>query len=272
MKLKIKTYGLLLFTAFCFFTACDSDDDNSQPSIEVEGVLVKTMTYNIYSGQLRGIVAIADVINKVDPDIVGLQEVETKTNKIPEDVINSLLQKTEMKYYHFAKTHNTDGGEYGNLILSKYPLSDAKTYDLGVIITTGSFPRSLGVVKLEIDGKEFYFANTHLDHLSDITNKMHQIEKIKEYTKDLDKPIIIAGDFNAVEGSDPLNSLLEKFTLGCLNGNCGLTTGTPIPSKAIDFLMFAPADSVTPIAYDVFYDAFTESDHFPVVATFKVHK
>lgn len=272
MNMKTKLYSMLVVVVACLFVACGSDNDKIQTPVEVEGVLIKTMSYNIYSGQLRGISAIAEVINKANPDIVGLQEVGTKTNNPPEDVIQSFLDQTDMEYYHFAKTHDTNGGEYGNLILSKYPLTDPMTYDLGVVITAGSYPRSLGVVKLEKDGKEFYFANTHLDHLSDITNKMHQIEKIKEHTKDLKLPIIMAGDFNAIEGSEPLNFLLENFTLGCLDGNCGLTTGTPTPSKAIDFLMYAPANAITPVAYDVFYDAFTESDHFPVVATFKVHK
>ena len=50
-----------------------------------------------------------------------------------------------------------------------------------------------------------------------------------------------------------------------------LTVSTPKPTEAIDFLMYSPVDSITPLEYNVYYDAFSESDHFPVVATFKIH-
>lgn len=272
MNFQALKCGIISFLFLFIFAACKSDKKETTPTKPVEGVEIKTMTYNIYSGQLKGINAIADVINKADPDIVGLQEVETGTTKVPEDVAQTLLQKTAMKYYYFAKAYNYSGGEYGNLILSKYPLSEQKTYPLGVVVTTGSYVRSLGIVKLKKEDKEFYFGVTHLDHLSDITNKMHQVGQILEYVKEVNGPLILAGDFNAVEGTDPLNALLAKFTLGCPDGNCGLTTGTPSPSKAIDFLMYTPANAITPVNYNVFYDAYTESDHFPVVATFKVHK
>jgi endonuclease/exonuclease/phosphatase family metal-dependent hydrolase len=272
MRTKVKHSLLTIVLATIFLISCSSSDEESLTPPTIEGVSVKTMTYNIYSGQKKGIAAIAEVINKADPDIVGLQEVESKSTKVPEDVIQALLAATSMQYYWFAKAYDVNGGEYGNLILSKYPLSGGVTYDLGVIITTGSYPRSLGVVQVEKDGKQFYFANTHLDHLSDVTNKMHQVEQIILHTKQLDKPVILSGDFNAVEGSDPYNALIQQFTSGCLDGNCGLTTGTPVPVKAIDFLMYAPKEAVTPVEYSVFYDAFSESDHFPVVATFNIHK
>ena len=47
--------------------------------------------------------------------------------------------------------------------------------------------------------------------------------------------------------------------------------GTPVPVKAIDFVLYTPDKGMAPKAYDVYYDAYVESDHFPVVATFSIN-
>ncbi|WP_161554597.1 endonuclease/exonuclease/phosphatase family protein [Sinomicrobium soli] len=271
--MKSTMYYLFISLIMTVLTGCKSDDDQTvqNPEVVSEGVMIKAMSYNIYSGQLKGIPAIAEVINKADPDIVGLQEVESVSGKVPFDVVDRFLELTDMEYAYYARTHDLNPGEYGNLILSKYPVKKGVTHQLGVLVEEGSYPRVIGIVEVEKEGKTFYFADTHLDHLSDDTNRNHQVGKILEYTSGLDAPMIMAGDFNALQGSDPLNSLLQTFTLGCIEGNCGLTTGTPQPSKAIDYLMYAPEGRITPVEYGVFYDAFSESDHFPVVATFVMH-
>ena len=238
--MKYKFYLLLLLLAGGLFAGCSSDDDGVTPPDEKDGVLVKVMSYNIYSGQKaysgkKGMEAIAQVIKKINPDLAGLQEFETKTNKVEKaDIIALMKEVTGMPYAFFVKTRDVDGGEYGNLILSKYPISDEVNYDLPRIETVEDvYPRSMGVVKTEKDGK--------------------------------------TGDFNALADSGPMKILYERFEIGCLNGNYGLTTGTPVPVKAIDFVLYTPDEGMSPKAYDVHYDAYVESDHFPVVATFRIN-
>ena len=41
--------------------------------------------------------------------------------------------------------------------------------------------------------------------------------------------------------------------------------------KAIDFVLYTPDEGMSPEDYDVYYDAYVESDHFPVVATFSIN-
>ena len=69
----------------------------------------------------------------------------------------------------------------------------------------------------------------------------------------------------------PMMPSAFSLEIGCLNGNYGLTTGTPVPVKAIDFVLYTPDEEMSPKAYDVYYDAYVESDHFPVVATFSIN-
>ena len=276
--MKHKFYLLLLLLAGGLFAGCSSDDDGVTPPDEKDGVLVKVMSYNIYSGQKaysgkKGMEAIAQVIKKINPDLAGLQEFETNTNKVEKaDIIALMKEVTGMPYTFFVKTRDVDGGEYGNLILSKYPISDEVNYDLPRIETVEDVhPRSMGVVKTEKDGKGFYFGVTHLSHVGNETNRINQTTTIIEKTKGLDEPMILTGDFNALADSGPMKILYERFEIGCLNGNYGLTTGTPVPVKAIDFVLYTPDEGMSPEDYDVYYDAYVESDHFPVVATFSIN-
>ena len=180
--MKHKFYLLLLLLAGGLFAGCSSDDDGVTPPDEKDGVLVKVMSYNIYSGQKaysgkKGMEAIAQVIKKINPDLAGLQEFETKTNKVGKaDIIALMKEVTGMPYAFFVKTRDVDGGEYGNLILSKYPISDEVNYDLPRIETVEDVhPRSMGVVKTEKDGKGFYFGVTHLSHVGNETNRINQL-------------------------------------------------------------------------------------------------
>lgn len=66
--------------------------------VKSEEVTVKAMTYNTYSGRIMGIDKIADVINKENPDIVSLQEIERNTKINPWDTPKKLSELTGMKY------------------------------------------------------------------------------------------------------------------------------------------------------------------------------
>ena len=88
--MKRKLYLLLaLIVGSCMFYACDSDDpsNNVGGTTTPKGVSLKVMTYNIYSGQkaysgTKGLDTIAAVIKKVNPDIIGIQEFETGSDKL----------------------------------------------------------------------------------------------------------------------------------------------------------------------------------------------
>ena len=165
-------------------------------------VTVKVLTYNIYSARKMGIQAIADVINKINPDYVSLQEVERNTQTNPMDFPKEIAKLTNMPFYYFI--HALDiksGGDYGNVILSKYPISEEKTYKLSIAPGEKGYIRSFGLVKTQKNGKEFYFAATHLGYLQDDATRLLQISEILPIVKNLNKPVILAGDLNSRRGS-----------------------------------------------------------------------
>lgn len=262
--------------------ACDSNEPNDNASdgnTIPEGISLKTMTYNIYSGQkayseTKGLDTIAAVIKKVNPDIVGIQEFETGSDKLGKaDAISMLKERTGMRYAYFAETgYGTgDGGDYGNLILSKYEISEGACYDLPrkTSLDNDKYPRSMGIVKVKKGEKEFHFAVTHMSLVEE--SRIAQASTILEKIAGIEGPIILTGDFNAYADSEPMKVLYERFKIACLNDNYGLTTGTPVPEKAIDFILYTADKGMTPLSYNVYYDAYYQSDHFPVVASFVIH-
>lgn len=274
-KVKTKNESLMkkiiTLSIIGFLLVSCSKNETKVEEQPVTGVSVKTMTYNIYSAQKKGIEAIAEVIKKNDPELVGLQEVEVNSINMNFDTGKRLSELTGMPYYYFVKARDLVKGEYGNLILSKFPLKETKTYLLDVLTSeANAYIRALGTVKVTKENKDFYFAVTHLDHLSDNANRLHQIDLIRQYTKDLALPVILSADLNAKPTEEAYKVLTKWFTSGCLNGYCGFTAGTPKPDGTIDYLMYAPADAAVTETYDVDYSSYSQSDHFPVTANFLI--
>ena len=261
MKFNNIFYYLLIFAAL-FFVACDSDDDNTGTLPDDSGVKLKLMTYNIKSGEMKSIDAIGEVIKAVDADIVGLQEVTYIVNGV--NVEERLKEITGMPYSFFAEALQNNGVPYGNLILSKTPFTHTESHKLEYVIE--AYIRSVGIVKTAKDGKDFYFATTHIDH-SQAINRIYHVEQILGYTSKLSGPTILCGDFNGDEVSEPVTMLKDQFTIGCLYGYCPPTMTVPQPDGAIDFILYSNDDFISK-QYNSYYKAYTESDHFPVYATF----
>lgn len=233
-------------------------------------VTVKAMTYNTYSGRKQGIDKIAEVIRKENPDIVSLQEIERNTEINPWDTPKKLSELTGMKYYYFA--HALDiptGGDYGNVILSKFPVSEEKCFKLSVL-KEGDYVRSFGYVKVAKEGKEFYFATTHLDHKYEDAARLKQVEEILACVEQLDKPVILGGDLNSRRGSDTMTAFQKYFTVNCLSDGAPWTVPAPNPTYPCDWLIYAPNEAFTVKSYNVCYWADKESDHYPVVATYLI--
>lgn len=232
-------------------------------------VEIKAMTYNIYSARNMGIEAIAAVIKKIDPDVVSLQEVERNTDVNPMDFPKEIAALTGMKYYYFAHALTLKKGDYGNVILSKYPLLETNSIHLGVA-DDGDDVRSFGYALMEKKGKQFYFATTHLGYKPEDATRLKQIAEILTEIKDLNKPIILGADLNSRPNSQTMPALQKWFTLPCQISDCEWTVPTPKPTYTCDWIIYAPQEAFEVKDYAVQFWADKESDHYPVVGTFNI--
>lgn len=230
-------------------------------TIASQGSDIKVMTYNIQIGG-TGLQNIANVITAQNPDLVCLQEVDVNTNRSGSTINQAAeLGRLTGMYYYFSKAMNFDGGEYGDAILSKWPLYATTRYVLPA--GTGE-PRQMAVIRTEKDGVMFNFAGTHLDHLGPAAgNSLQQATAINNIVNGISYPFILGGDFNEIPTSATITKLKEVFTLGCVS-SCQATHPSSAPTRRIDYFMHRTGD-FNVLNYDVV--STQVSDHLPVVAT-----
>lgn len=235
---------------------------------------IKVMTYNTHhcnAPAKPGVIdvdSIAAVIKRENPDIVALQEIDVNTARSGKiNQATATASKAGYESFYFAKAIDFDGGGYGVAILSKYRLSKTVTHHLPTDETTGGEPRVLATAEIQLpNGKTLQFACTHLDAQKSDVNRLMQIKEISRLTSASPVPLIIAGDFNATEGSDVINMLDQDFIRTCQQ--CRPTLDEDGDDIAIDFIAFKPASKFTVASHKVLQDVHA-SDHYPVVAVLK---
>jgi endonuclease/exonuclease/phosphatase family metal-dependent hydrolase len=252
-----------------FLGACGKGNSSPKKDTTAKATL-KIMTYNIHHGAPPGgatddihLEQIAAVINKQQPDLVALQEIDVHNKRSGRnlDEAEELGKLTGMSFF-FSKSIDYEGGEYGEAVLSRFPILAKKSYPLPMPDPSGE-ARSVAVVTVEISpGIKINFASTHLDLAS---NREAQVKALNGLSKNSAYPLIIGGDFNATPSSAEITTLREEFQLACASG-CPLTAPSDKPAKTIDYIVLNPAAAKEFhfISYDVMKGIYA-SDHLPLI-------
>lgn len=241
---------------------------------------IKVMSYNIHIAtppskpdfSHKDLQAIADVINREQPSLVALQEVDKYTERSGKSShqAKDLAELTGM-HYHFAAASEKSDGEQGQAILSKYPIIDAASFKLPAPESSNGETRSLAIVVVEVEEVKLAFMTVHLDHRSDVDRKF-QIEQMLEHTEKFEEyPIIFGGDFNMMPGN--VNFSLVKKQFKMVTDQHPLTYPQINPSRVIDFILLNER------AFELFdvakyYTVREEyaSDHLPLVIELKLKR
>ena len=248
MKRILTAAALLLVVAACNKDENYNDKYGDRAVIPPKGQSLRVMTYNIYGARATSpanaadLDAIAEVIRRQNPDFVTLNEVDVFTNRTGKDVhqARDLAEKLGMEW-HFSKAIDRDGGEYGDAVLSKYPILEKGSYRLPCAAEQPGEDRSLCVIRVQIDGKDLYVASTHLDHLSGDASRLVQATEIRRIRDtELEGDLILCGDLNAIPSSNVIATMTSFLT------NTGpidqYTFPSDDPSRKIDYIMYAPIE------------------------------
>lgn len=248
MKRILTAAALLLVVAACNKAENYNDKYGDRAVIPPKGQSLRVMTYNIYGARATSpanaadLDAIAEVIRRQNPDFVTLNEVDVFTNRTGKDVHQAcdLAEKLGMEW-HFSKAIDRDGGEYGDAVLSKYPILEKRSYRLPCAAEQPGEDRSLCVIRVQIDGKDLYVASTHLDHLSGDASRLVQATEIRRIRDtELEGDLILCGDLNAIPSSNVIATMTSFLT------NTGpidqYTFPSDDPSRKIDYIMYAPIE------------------------------
>ena len=201
---------------------------------------------------------IANVIKEAKLDIVGVQEVDLRTSRSDRvDQPRMLADLAEMPYYVFVRAIDYQGGQYGTLILSKYPIVSSEVIPLE---SWDKEARSLGHAVIDIDGRQIDFFNTHLSY-EDKTLRTLQFFEVSEKT-DLCKDFILTGDFNTADFN-------EFAILGAnlINNQFRFYPTFPGGNSAIDNIVYT--DSFKEVASGTVTQSY--SDHYMLWAEFELN-
>lgn len=205
---------------------------------------------------------IANIINNANCEAVAIQELDSMTTRYEgQDMLKNLAELTGM-YPTFAPSIDYQGGKYGIGMLTKEkPLSYRR-----VALPCRSEPRSLLIVELE----DYYYCCTHLSlHAADRTTSAGII--IDELSK-LDKPVMLAGDFNAEPDEEAMQILAKHFVIFKKEGS-SLTFPANKPEIEIDYICLLKSGHVAKfeVSGHSVIEAPVESDHRPIVANVKIN-
>jgi len=97
---------------------------------------VRIMTWNIHGGvgpdRRRDLERVADVVQRHEPDIVALQEVDSRPRRGRAEPAFETLAEALGLHSAAARLVTAPDGDYGHLVISRWPLHDTRLHDLSV--------------------------------------------------------------------------------------------------------------------------------------------
>ncbi|MFV1995332.1 MAG: endonuclease/exonuclease/phosphatase family protein [Verrucomicrobiales bacterium] len=274
--------GFAGFGAAASVTAKSLARDPSGP------VSLRVLCYNIHYGQGNDgnydIPRIAEVIKKTKPDLVALQEIDVHVERSGRLHELRILAGEIGMAARFGPTQHYQGGLFGNGILSRLPFRDVHIQPLPYTESTPdlkTYPRAAVAAVVETPGgKRLRFISTHFQHATFEEDRLAEAKAVNRHFAAVDPaddamgaeaaalPTLLAGDFNAVIGSPPIEELRKKWTL-VVEDDPVPTSPTRDPKKRIDFILYRKADPIQVVEHRV-VDERMASDHFPVFAVVEV--
>lgn len=233
---------------------------------------VRVLTYNIHIGigedGVRDLQRTAKLITSLAPDVVALQEVDSGTKRsLGVDQAAKLGALTGMHARFGAALPKFDGGQYGEAVLSRWPITQTRLVPLPA--DAGFETRAALAIEIAPGdpSKPFWFIGTHLDHTRDDAQRLKQIAALNAaLADDAHQPAILAGDFNAEPESEAMAAVLERWTdtqPGAEAPQWG-TWPSKQPTIRIDYVLVRPAGAWRVVQAKVIDDRIT-SDHRPVL-------
>ena len=294
----------LFFRATSFSRKIQIVELDSVAETKQLGAPIRVVTWNIAHGRgatfenwaedggakQERIKDLSKLIVDLEADIVVLNEVDfCSTWSRGHDQAQAIAQLTG--YPYLVKQSNLDFGfiygrwHFGNVILSRYPVSNTRVVEFAPVNQWESWlvgcKRGLACT-IELGPDNFVsVVGLHLESRSE-TVRVKEVADVDRAIKQLDHPVIVAGDLNTTPtiapmsnlDSDGVNAFEELIRLTGLAYSPALppaenelTFPAFGPKTTIDWILFS-ADRFSLVEQEVIQTQL--SDHLPVVAEFEI--
>lgn len=261
---------------------------------------LSVVSYNIHSGigidGRHSLQRVADVLARLDADIISLQEVqlelaeETSFEDQPAKLQSMLgydgaygptVSLTEADIEEIEEdlggTDSDLAREFGNLILVD---GNVKSFEYDTLSSPADGgQRGFVTAVVDCSGIELRIVNTHLGLSREVRER--QLDELFDELGTVERPTVLAGDFNARPGWPAIDRLTERFVDAFAeDGNNRFTFPTPYvdretqeyyhrtytPHRRIDYVFCTSEMSVD--STEVYHSL--ASDHSPIRARFSV--
>jgi len=231
------------------------------PPPPAQAVPLRVLSYNIKRGLgndgVTDIARAAALINRLQPDLVALQELDNGCERSGRvDQMARLAELTGMQG-RFGEFMPYQGGQYGIGLLSRFPILSSHNHPL----PDGAEPRTALDADVELpDGRRLTFCSVHFYRTE--AERLAQARRVIEIFERTAHPMILAGDFNSRPGGVVMTEI-EKHWVNPDKGDDPMTFSATEPTHEIDYILYRPEDGFAVERVDVL-DEPVVSDHRPV--------
>ena len=214
---------------------------------------------------------IVDVLREVDADVVALQEVVAHSGSRSRDHQAEFIAAKLGMEYRMGENRKINGGEYGNVTLSRLPIREHHNHD----ITVSNFePRGCLHSNIVVNGGDpLHFINVHMG--TSYFERRRQVHKMLAGHvighPGLVGRRIVAGDFN--EWINGMTTRLFKSNFNSIDAKTHLgrrrTFPGILPVVHLDNVYFDDAFKLKSARLHRSKKALVASDHLPIVAEFE---
>jgi endonuclease/exonuclease/phosphatase family metal-dependent hydrolase len=221
-----------------------------------------------YSGYLKrtngNLSQIIEFVREVNPDIIGLLEVDSGSYRA-ENSNQAEAIASEIKQYHvYQSKYPSDSlaqkmpliNKQGNAILTSQKIISQRFH---------YFSEGIKRLVIELELQDY---NIFLVHLSlKFRHRQYQLQELHRMVKDVDKPVVVAGDFNVFWGDRELQLFLAATDLRSANGEGQPSHPSRAPRRQLDYIFHSPEIQVT----DFLIPQVRLSDHAPLICDFQIN-
>ncbi|SEP70970.1 Metal-dependent hydrolase, endonuclease/exonuclease/phosphatase family [Faunimonas pinastri] len=225
---------------------------------------LRLMTWNIHAGigpdGVRDLARIVALIRRHDPDIVALQEVDSRHDAPGEEPAFAFLKRSLGLHAVEARAITVPDGDYGHMLISRFPVCGMQVHDISIARRE---PRRAIEARVDTPQGPLTVVAVHLG--LKLRERRQQAERLADMVRRAEGPVAMLGDFNEWQG---LGAVRRLAAAGLPERTHHRTFPASRPMLKLDRIFARPAGLLVSTRTDPAGRG--ASDHLPLIADIRL--